>query len=660
MTAGPAQTNSARLLLLSPTRRDGEASQKIFAQAGIVCELCADLIALCEKIDVSAGAAIVPEEVIVADTENLLAHCLVKQPVWSDIPIIVLSRGGVESPGVTKALATIGNVSVVERPTRVSTMISQVRTALRARTRQYEVRDYLAAKAIAEEQLQAERTRLRLAIAAADMGAWEANHPNGEITFSPRCRDHFGFLPDAVPTRAQVWQAIYPDDRSRIADAVAITRATGQTYESEYRVVWPDGSIRWLLAFGRWLNDGDASAPNLIGVTLDVTERKRLEEERDELLQREQQASRAKDRFLAVLSHELRTPLSPVVMTLAAMQENPALPSELGADLRMVRRNIDLETKLIDDLLDLSRVATGKLPLTQQPVNMHDVLGHVIANCNNDSTGKRVTLHADLRAERFFATADPARVQQVFWNLLRNAMKFTPAGGTVIVASCNTPDGKLRVEIRDTGIGIPADMLPRIFDAFEQGDPNVTRQFGGLGLGLAISKALIDLHGGSIRATSDGPGKGSTFIIEMDALASVPAATTLAPRLDSKDGPQKLQLLLVEDHIDTATVLSRLLGLMGYGVVMAHDVATALKLADSQRFDLVVSDLGLPDASGFELMTRLKARHGLLGIALSGYGMEEDMRRSRACGFVDHVVKPVDAQRLAAVIRRVTTPPTAN
>lgn len=367
-------------------------------------------------------------------------------------------------------------------------------------------------------------------------------------------------------------------------------------------------------------------------------------------------ANRAKDRFLAVLSHELRTPLTPVVMTLAAIEIDPDLSFKFREDLAMVRRNIDLEVKLIDDLLDLSRITSGKLRLHLQSVHAHDVLSHVLRSSVSEASGKRLRVRQELQASNDRVSVDPARLQQVFWNLVRNAVKFTPDGGEVAVRTWNAEaNGHLHVEVRDTGIGIAPDVLPRIFDAFEQGDLRMTRQFGGLGLGLAIAKAVVEMHGGTITASSEGRNRGAAFevAIETDSASSSEGARSSASDSASNQILTRSRVLLVEDHLDTARVLAKLLRGSGYDVKTANSAASALQLAAVEPFDVVVSDIGLPDATGHELMEQIRDRYGIKGIALSGYGMEDDVRKSRDAGFVDHVIKPVNLAQLEAVIERV-------
>ncbi len=392
-------------------------------------------------------------------------------------------------------------------------------------------------------------------------------------------------------------------------------------------------------------------------------ERSRADKEREGLLAREREAraeadaaNRAKDKFLAVLSHELRTPLSPVVMTIPAIESDPDLPAKFRQSLAMIRRNIDLEVKLIDDLLDLSRVSSGKLRLQMETVHVHDVLRRAVDNSAREITDKRISVHEDFAAANDRMTADPARLQQVFWNLIRNAVKFTPAGGDLFIRTWDASEnGQVSIEIRDNGVGIPADLLPRIFDAFEQGDSRMTQQFGGLGLGLAIAKAVVEMHGGTIGAASDGRDKGATFTLQFN---TVSVERVSAPRSrDSDAAPRKqssqARVLLVEDHADTAQTLSKLLSKLGYQVKTAHSAALALELAGGEPFDVLLSDIGLPDATGYALMEQIRQQYQIKGIALSGYGMEDDIRKSRDAGFCEHVTKPVNVEQLQVVIDRV-------
>ncbi len=379
-----------------------------------------------------------------------------------------------------------------------------------------------------------------------------------------------------------------------------------------------------------------------------------LDKARNELrhtLREAQRANAAKDRFLAVLSHELRTPLNPVLMAASAMETDPNIPAEIRADISMIRRNVELEAKLIDDLLDLTRISNGKVQLHRRNVDAHDLLEQAVTVVEGAATSLNPGIELDLGATRHHVDGDPGRIQQVFWNLIRNAVKFTALDGTVTVRTSNPGPDTLRIEIIDTGIGISAETLPKIFDAFEQGDTGVNKTLGGLGLGLAISKALAEMHGGTLGADSAGIGEGTTFIftlpaVERAALPSQPVGSS------SRDGKSR-RILLVEDHATTAALMARLLRKRGHEVELVHTKAEAIRIGLGQEFDIVISDLGLPDGNGYEVMEALRAKSQAFGIALSGYGMEADVDRSTVAGFQLHLTKPVDAQKLYQVIEEI-------
>jgi two-component system CheB/CheR fusion protein len=323
--------------------------------------------------------------------------------------------------------------------------------------------------------------------------------------------------------------------------------------------------------------------------------------------------------------------------------------------LEIARRNVELEARLIDDLLDVTRIARGRIELDRKVVDLCTVLNRAAEVCRPDIDARQ--LHFGIRVDNgpHVVQVDPARMQQVFWNLIKNSVKFTPHGGYVGV-HCWRHHDRAFIEVQDSGEGIEPSALGRIFNAFEQEEMSSRRQFGGLGLGLAISKALVEMHGGSISARSDGKGKGATFTVDLPIYVPHPPAGRL-PTAVSPAAPQQpartLKILLVEDHGDTAHVIGRLLGAHGHSVRHAGDVATALELVDQESFDVMLSDLGLPDGSGHDLMRALAARGKRLpAIALSGYGMAADVQASRDAGFLEHVTKPVDIESLLTAINR--------
>jgi CheY-like chemotaxis protein len=336
-----------------------------------------------------------------------------------------------------------------------------------------------------------------------------------------------------------------------------------------------------------------------------------------------------------------------VLGALAALESDPGIGARARELLSIVRRNVELEARLVDDLLDATRIVHGKLPLVRAPVDLHAVAGEVLASCRDAVERKGLEVAVALGAARHHVWGDDVRLRQVLANLLGNAVKFAAAGGHVALRSWND-GGALVVEVSDDGVGVGREDLQRLFQPFEQLADAGRRE--GLGLGLAICKGIVDLHGGRIHASSEGLGRGSRFVVELatiDPPADPPAARE-APGPAAADPPASGRLLLVDDHADTALVLSWVLERAGYTVTTAGTMRDALKLPP-RDFDLLVSDIGLPDGSGLDLMRRMR-RKGLRGIALSGYGTERDVRSSREAGFDLHLTKPVEMNRLLAAI----------
>jgi HAMP domain-containing protein/signal transduction histidine kinase/ActR/RegA family two-component response regulator len=363
-------------------------------------------------------------------------------------------------------------------------------------------------------------------------------------------------------------------------------------------------------------------------------------------LEEKARSNMAKDQFLAMLSHELRTPLTPVLASALALESETDLPKEIQESLQMIRRNVELEARLIDDLLDLTRIDRGKVQLNFEIVDAHTLLQNALEICQPEIDRKHLRPSLNLSAKKVHMRADPARLQQIFWNLINNAVKFTPPNGQITITTTNDSAEKLRVEIADTGMGIQPEALPKIFDAFEQGGRT---QLGGLGLGLAISKTLVEAHKGTITAQSAGRNKGSMFALVFPTCEKAEAqiAPALSPRFAER---QPMRILLVEDHEDTNRSLTSLLRRRGYQVQSALTFQSALELSAKGEFDVLISDLGLPDGSGIDLIQKLASKPPL-GIALTGFGMEQDIRKSREVGFQHHLVKPIDLNKLDALIQ---------
>jgi signal transduction histidine kinase/CheY-like chemotaxis protein len=361
-------------------------------------------------------------------------------------------------------------------------------------------------------------------------------------------------------------------------------------------------------------------------------------------------ANRTKDNFLAMLSHELRTPLTPVMAALDTLEADGLRSAESKNSLAMIRRNVELESQLIDDLLDLTRIAKDKLQLRFGPLDAHEVVNNVVEICRPEAQARNMTLHLNLRGGAHHVSGDAAKFQQIVWNLLKNAIKFTADNGEITISSSNPEPQLLAVAVHDTGIGIAPEIMNRIFDPFEQGEHAFQRRYGGLGLGLAISKSLAQAHGGTLIARSEGRDRGSTFTLTMKTVPPPPRIVKLtAPVAESRP----LRILLVDDHQDTCTALERLLVRRGHLVAAAHNVRSAMEAAARNSFDLLISDIALPDGTGTELMTYLHAISRIPGIAISGFGMNGDIEKSIEAGFAEHLVKPVKMENLEAAIDRV-------
>jgi PAS domain S-box-containing protein len=637
-----AVPDERRILLLAPTGNDARLTQAFLTEAGVFVEVCRSMGELCGSLRRGCGAVVLAEETLDPQSVEALVETLQEQPSWSDTPIAIITGGG-EAVRLRlrrlTASGSVGNVTLLERPFHPETLLSTVEVALRARQRQYQVRDLLRSQRASERRLQNVLETISDAFVTLDK-SWRFTYVNRS------------YLRLVAPLYSSVQELL---GQSAWEKFPGLHGSEVALFCERAMAAQTPGSFEFYYApLKVWLEVHVSPSPEMLSIYLrDVTERKHAEASLRQAKEAAEAANQSKDRFLAVLSHELRTPLTPVLMTVAALEVDPELRPDVREDLTMIRRNVELETKLIDDLLDISRIISGKLRLRLQPLDLNDAVRQVCGICRSQVLEKGIRLHCELKESVGSVNADPARLQQVLWNVFKNAAKFTPEGGSIYVTTSRLESDRLQVQVRDTGIGIERETLPRIFDAFEQGDGGITRQFGGLGLGLAISKALVELHHGNIRAESPGPSGGATFTIELPVAEPTQADASSRRLVDPAGEARPWRLLIVEDHADTARTLGRLLRAAGYMVKIAHDAASALELAATEEFDLVVSDLGLPDATGHELMQRLRERHAIKGIAMSGYGMEEDTRRSQAAGFSEHLVKPVTVPQLREAIRRV-------
>jgi signal transduction histidine kinase/CheY-like chemotaxis protein len=523
-----AATLERRVLVLTPTSRDAALTEEILGRAGAVCVACANLEAMCAELEGGASAMLLPEEAVVLERDGCLSRWLAAQPPWSDLPVLVLARPGADSSAVAQAMDLLGNVTVLERPTRVAALVSAVRTALRARQRQYQIRDHLI-----------ERERAEVA-----------------------------------------------------------------------------------------LRDSD----------------------------------RRKDEFLAILAHELRNPLAPIRNSLHILRlgggGDPMAPTAPGARAApadvtaMIERQVNYMVRLVDDLMEVSRISRGKVELRKEPVELSAIVHGAVETSRPqiEAGGHELTLA--LPAEPLTLDGDFVRLTQVLANLLNNAAKYSDPGGRIrVVARREGSEAVLAVS--DTGRGIPADMLPRVFEPFLQVEREPSRVQGGLGIGLTLVRSLVELHGGRVEAKSGGAGRGSEFVVRLPLGAGDAAASVAAPKRRPSKMLASRRVLVVDDNRDAAQSLGMLLRMFGADVRVAYSGVEALETFAADRPTIVLLDIGMPGMDGHEVARRIRRQtepHAVTLIALTGWGQEEDRQASEDAGFDHHLIKPADVDVLQELL----------
>jgi PAS domain S-box-containing protein len=496
-----------------------------------------------------------------------------------------------------------------------------------------------------EQALREREEQLRLATDAAEIGLWDVDLLTDTLFWPSRVKAMFGISPDVPVSMADFYSGLHPADRERTsaAFAAALDPERRALYDVEYRTVGKeDGLVRWVAAKGRAIFDASGRCVRVLGTAIDITTRKRTEEALSD-------ADKRKDEFLAMLAHELRNPLAPIG------NASELLSRALGNDARaqtavgVIKRQVVQMTRLVDDLLDVSRITQGLIQLKKRPVDLAAVIAQTVETVEPLLREKRHTLSTTASSyEPLFCMGDFARLMQCVGNVLTNAIKYTEPCGEILVRT-RGDEANVCIEISDNGTGIAPDLLPRVFDLFVQSERTLDRAQGGLGIGLAVVKRLVDMHGGEVCARSAGLGLGSTFEIRLPRIARPVNATAAA--VSFKAEPRRV--LVVDDNADAADSLSTLLMFQGHQTQVAYSAKEALTCVETFTPDVGLLDIGLPDMNGYELAKKLRAISRLDSmrlIALTGYGRAEDHQRTRAAGFDHHLVKPVDLTKLERVL----------
>ena len=800
MAEAPLHALERRVLLLAPARHDAEVTGSLLSRAGLTCIACPGLADLCREIAAGAGAILMTGEAVQADDPAALLAALENQPPWSDLPVILLVKGGDQAPAANRLIASLHNVTLLEHPASTRSVVSAVQTAVRGRLRQYEIRDQLTALQQEQARRQQLQEELALAINGSELGTFHWNIARHRLRWDARCKALFWLPPDAEVDFELFLSILHPDDREGVQRDIDACVNEGKPYRNVHRTVSPQGEIRYVLSTGRTYYDDQGQPLRFDGTAQDVTDQKLaeaalrssearfrqladampqivwsarpdgvldytnrrwseyIEQTEDEVspedwhlrvhpddlahavkvwtaavgsgqayatefrLQRAdgmfrwflvralpirradgtiaqwygtctdindqrdllnqnallldsertaraeaERASQMKDDFLATLSHELRTPLNAVLGWANVLQGDPGVTESVAEGLAIIERNARAQNQIIEDLLDMSRIISGKVRLDVHRLDLAPIVEAAIETVRPAAAAKGIRVQTVLDPAARPVSGDPNRLQQVFWNLLSNAIKFTPKGGRVQVL-LERVNSHLEVSIIDTGKGIRADFLPHVFDRFRQADSSTTRQYGGLGLGLAIVKQLVELHGGTVRARSGGQDQGTTFVVslpltvihpetepESDTRRHPGTASLVAPALDPDLSLTNVRVLVVDDEADARALVKRLLEERGASVTTRSSTAEAMASVRAERFDVLVSDIGMPEEDGYALIRQVRLLGSEQGgatpaVALTAYARAEDRMKAVLAGFQMHVTKPVEPAELLTMV----------
>jgi two-component system CheB/CheR fusion protein len=634
-----------RVLIRAPTQLDATLTKAILERGGIACHVCSHLAEICAELDRGAGALLLAEEVLYGDQREPLIQWIQRQPKWSDLPILLVARAGADSPAVAESVESLGNVSVLERPTRAAALVSAVRSALRARQRQYEIRDHLEER---EAGLRAQAV-LASIVASSDDAIISKTLDGRILTWNGGAERIFGYTADEAV--GQPITMLIPDDHLE-EEVVLLDRLRRGEHIDHFETVriTKDGRRLDISLTVSPLSDSDGRVMGASKVARDITERKR-----SEVALRD--ADRRKDEFLAVLAHELRNPLAPIRNSLHILRLNGQHDPSIDHLGEVMERQVNHMVRLVDDLLEVSRITRGKIELRMQPIEAAAIVRSAVETSRPliDAAGHQLSLA--IPSEPLILIGDPVRLNQVLANLLNNAAKYTERGGQISLFVRREGE-RVAFFVRDTGMGIPAEMLARIFEMFMQVDREANRSYGGLGIGLTLSKGLVEMHGGTLEAHSEGAGQGSEFVVRLPlAPLSVAAVPRMELKHESSLAPRRV--LVVDDNRDAADSLGMVLKRLGAAIRVVYNGADALAEVALFQPHVVMLEIGMSGMDGYEVARRIRSdplHRDMTLIALTGWGQDEDRRRSQAAGFDYHLIKPTDLGDLQTLLTSLQGP----
>jgi PAS domain S-box-containing protein len=676
--------NAVKILLVDDEPRNLDALESILESSGCILIRAQTAEAALLAVLQNEFAAIVLDIMMPGTDGPELARLIKQRKRSQHVPILFLTAHTLDEQGVLEAYGA-GGVDFLSKPVNpdilrskiavfgdlyrttrqlastVEALNAEVAERQRAQDELRLAKDELETRVLertaelarANREVRDNEERLKLALAVAQVATWEWDLATGKMRWSADPEVLFGFPAGSFGPNLRISHAAHADDVPTLETAFHRAMKTGE-FDAEYRAVRPDGAVVWIADRGRVMKDSNNQPARILGISVDLTRRKALEEA---LLE----SDRRKDEFLATLAHELRNPLAPIRYAVKVVEMKGPETPELRWAIEVIERQTQHMARLVDDLLDVNRITRNKLELRKEKVELASIITAAVEASQPMIEDNRQKLTVNVPSEPIMLDADTVRLSQVFSNVLNNASKYSkvPEGGGTISLTAERRDASAVVTIRDSGIGIAPSMLPQIFDMFTQASRSVGKSEGGLGIGLALAKRLVEMHGGSIQARSEGLGKGSEFTVRLPLPETVDeqVKTRSTPASSPEEGPKR-RILIADDNPDVVESFEVMLHMFGHEVKTAFDGLEALERAEQFLPEVIVLDIGMPNLDGLETARRLRqqpwARHVVL-IAITGWGDEETKRKSAEAGFDIHLVKPVDPMSLVNLLDNLNT-----